>query len=64
LLTFAFDAMKATVDLVAESGLKDTVKVMIGGAQVNERVVDYTGADAFGEDASQAVKLANRFLGE
>jgi len=64
LLTFAFDAMKATVDLVAESGLEDTVKVMIGGAQVNERVVDYTGADAFGEDASQAVKLANRFLGE
>jgi len=64
LLTFAFDAMKATVDLVAESGLEDTVKVMIGGAQVNERVVDYTGADAFREDASQAVKLANRFLGE
>ena len=40
------------------------VKVMIGGCDVNQEVVDYTGADAFGGDAVSAVEIAGRFLAE
>lgn len=63
LLTLAFDSMKETVEAVAKAGLRDRVRVILGGGPVNEKVVEYAGADAFGEDASQAVKLANRYLG-
>ena len=63
LLTLAFDSMKETVETLAEAGLRDKVKVIIGGGPVNEKVVEYSGADAFGVDAAQAVKLANEYLG-
>jgi 5-methyltetrahydrofolate--homocysteine methyltransferase len=63
LLTLAFDSMKETVETLAEAGLRDKVKVIIGGGPVNEKVVEYSGADAFGTDAAQAVKLANEYLG-
>ncbi len=63
LLTLAFDSMKETVAAVAEAGLRERVRVILGGGPVNERVVEYAGADAFGEDAAQAVRLANRYLG-
>jgi methanogenic corrinoid protein MtbC1 len=63
LLTLAFDSMKETVESVAEAGLRDKVKVIIGGGPVNEKVVEYSGADAYGVDAAQAVKLVNQYLG-
>ena len=50
-LTLAFDSMKQTVDAIKEAGLRDKVKVMIGGGQITDEVVNYTGADAFGKDA-------------
>lgn len=59
LLTVAFDGMKAVVESVEASGLRDSVKIFIGGGPVDQSVVDYTGADAFGKDAAEAVKLAN-----
>jgi len=62
LLTLAFDSMKETVETLAEAGLRDKVKVIIGGGPVNKKVVEYSGADAFGVDAAQAVKLANEYL--
>ena len=58
LLTLAFDAMKSTVDGIAAAGLRDNVKIMIGGAPVDENVRAFTGADGWGGDAGQAVKLA------
>lgn len=61
LLTVAFDAMKETVDAVASAGLRDKVKVIIGGGPVNQSVVDFCGADAFGADAAEAVRLAARY---
>lgn len=64
LLTLAFDSMKETVESVTEAGLKDKVNVIIGGGPVNEKVVEYTGADAYGLDAAQALRLASRYLGE
>lgn len=63
LLTLAFDSMKNTVDALAEAGLRNEVKVIIGGGPVNETVVKYSGADAYGRDPSEAVRLAEQFLG-
>jgi 5-methyltetrahydrofolate--homocysteine methyltransferase len=63
LLTLAFDSMKETVESIAEAGLRGKVKVIIGGGPVNDKVAEYSGADAFGTDAAQAVKLANGYLG-
>jgi methanogenic corrinoid protein MtbC1 len=64
LLTVAFDAMKETADALSAAGLRPAVKVIIGGGPVNESVVEYAGADDWGRDAAQAVKLAGRFLGD
>lgn len=63
LLTLAFDAMKETVNSLTEAGLREKVKVIIGGGPVNEKVVEFTGADAYGTDAAHAVKLAGQYLG-
>ena len=45
LLTLAFDSMKKTVDAIVAAGLRDQVKIMVGGAPVDRQVQDYTGAD-------------------
>ena len=58
LLTLAFDAMRSTVDGIATAGLRDKVKIMVGGAPVDESVRAYTGADGWGNDVGHAVKLA------
>ena len=61
LLTLAFDAMKSTVDGIAAAGLRDKVKIMIGGAAVDDHVRAYTGADGWGDDVSRAVELADQW---
>lgn len=63
LLTMAFDAMKETVEAVSGAALRDSVKIIIGGGPVNESVVEFTGADAYGKDAGEAVRLASTHLG-
>ncbi len=60
-LTLAFAAMKETVEALQEAGLRDQVKIMIGGGQVDEYVLRDTGADAFGTDAQSAVQLAKQW---
>ena len=62
-LTLAFDAMKETIDAISEAGLRDNVKIMIGGGQINEQVKEHTGADAYGRDAMTAVNLAKDWIG-
>jgi methanogenic corrinoid protein MtbC1 len=62
-LTLAFDSMKETVDAIKEAGLGDKTKIMIGGGQIDEEVWQYTGADAYGMDAMDAVKLARGWIG-
>lgn len=62
-LTLAFDQMKTTVEAMKKAGVRDRVKVMIGGAPMDETVVNYIGADAFGLDASTAVRLAKGWMG-
>ena len=62
-LTLAFDSMKQTVDAIKAAGLRDKVKVMIGGGQITEEVRNYTGADAYGKDAMAGVTLAKKWAG-
>jgi methanogenic corrinoid protein MtbC1 len=62
-LTLAFDAMKETVEAIKAAGLRDGVKIMVGGGQINEQIRQYTGADAWGKDAMAAVSLAKNWIG-
>ncbi len=62
LITTAFDSMKDTVEALTQAGLRDRVKVMIGGGLVNEEVRVYSGADAWGKDVNQAVVLCRKFM--
>lgn len=57
LLSLTYPEMKNVVDAIVEAGLRDQVKIIIGGAPVNERVRQFTGADYYGEDAVTGVKL-------
>lgn len=63
LLTLAFDSMKSTVDGIAAAGLRNQVKIMVGGAPADEQVQDYTGADGWGNDVGQALKLCAEWTG-
>ncbi|MGD9117387.1 MAG: cobalamin-dependent protein [Dehalococcoidia bacterium] len=61
-LTLAFDSMKQTIEAIQSAGLRDKVKVMIGGGQMSEEVRKYTGADAYGKDAMAGVTLAQKWI--
>jgi methanogenic corrinoid protein MtbC1 len=62
-LTLAFDSMKETIDAIETAGLRDGIKIMIGGGQVNEEIQKYAGADAYGRDAMAGVNLAQKWIG-
>ncbi|HYA92941.1 MAG TPA: cobalamin-dependent protein [Thermodesulfobacteriota bacterium] len=62
-LTLAFDSMKKTVEALEKAGLRDRVKVMIGGGQIDEEVRRYVRADAYGKDAVAAVNLCRQWIG-
>lgn len=62
LLTTAFDAMKDTIEAIKIAGFQDEVKIMIGGNQVDEKIRNYTNADAYGKDAMSAVYFAKEWV--
>ncbi len=62
LITTAFDSMKETVHAVMKAGLRDSVKIMIGGGPTNEEVKTYVGADFYGRDAAAAVDIAKKVM--
>jgi methanogenic corrinoid protein MtbC1 len=62
-LALAFDSMKETVEAIKAAGLRDKVKVMIGGGQITDEIKNYTGADAYGKDAMAGVTLAKKWTG-
>jgi len=62
-LALAFDSMKQTIEALKDAGLRDKVKVMIGGGQISEEIRKYTGADAYGKDAMAGVTLAKKWAG-
>ncbi|MHA1488884.1 MAG: cobalamin B12-binding domain-containing protein [Promethearchaeota archaeon] len=61
-LTLAFDSMKETIQEIVNAGLRESIKIMIGGGTVDANIVDYVGADAFGESAVEAVNLATKWM--
>lgn len=63
-LTVAFEAMKETIDAIEKAGLRNQVKIMIGGGMVDEHIRAYTGADAYGRDAMAAVSLVEKWRGK
>ena len=62
-LTLSYSAMKETVEAIRAAGLRDKVKIMIGGGAVDEQIRAYAAADAFGKDAMAAVALAKEWTG-
>jgi methanogenic corrinoid protein MtbC1 len=60
-LTLAFDSMKNTIAAIKDAGLRDKLKIMIGGGQITEEVMHYTNADAYGKDAVAGVSLAKKW---
>jgi methylmalonyl-CoA mutase cobalamin-binding domain/chain len=64
LLTPSFDSMKETVESVKEAGLRDKVKIVVGGGIVTEIVQRHTGVDAFTNDGLEGVEICRRFAKE
>ena len=62
LLTTTMPEMKKVIDLLVARGLRDKVKIMVGGAPVNEKFAREIGADAYGADAGSSVDIAKRLL--
>lgn len=58
LLTTTMPMMKETIDAITEAGLRDKVKIMVGGAPVSQSFADEICADGFASDAGSAAKLA------
>jgi corrinoid protein of di/trimethylamine methyltransferase len=63
LLTVTMPSMKATIEALKEAGVRDKVKVLVGGAPVTQQYADDIGADGYGETASNAVTLARQICG-
>ncbi|MBE9474310.1 MAG: corrinoid protein [Chloroflexi bacterium] len=62
LLTTTMPSMKATIDALIQAGLRDKVKVLIGGAPVTAKYAEDIGADSFAPDAGVAVEVARELL--
>ena len=62
LLTTTMVNMKTTIDALSAAGLRDKVKVIVGGAPVSQDYADKIGADGYSADANQAVRLAESLL--
>jgi methanogenic corrinoid protein MtbC1 len=62
-LTLSFDSMKDTVAAIEAAGLRNSIKIMIGGGQVTDKIREYARADAYGDDAMDAVNLTKDWTG-
>jgi methanogenic corrinoid protein MtbC1 len=62
LLTLSFDSMKRTVEAIKEAGLRNEVKIIIGGSLGSEKIKEYSGADAYAADAIAGIALAKRWV--
>ena len=63
LLTSTLPAMKAVVEAFRASGIRDSIKIMVGGAPVTQEYANAIGADGYGESAAASVDLARRLIG-
>lgn len=62
LLTTTMPSMKSTIEALEAAGVRDQVKVLVGGAPITQRFADEIGADGYSENAPGAVTLARRAL--
>jgi corrinoid protein of di/trimethylamine methyltransferase len=62
LLTTTMPEMQKVIEALEEAGLRDQVKVIVGGAPIDQRFADKIGADGFGADAVEAVQLARKLV--
>lgn len=62
LLTTTMPSMEKTIHALRDAGLRDRVKVMIGGAPVTQKFADQIGADGYSENAGKAVAVARQFV--
>ena len=62
LLTVALEATKKTVDAITEAGLRDKVKIIIGGGRIDVHATDYIKPDAATDNAAQGVKLCMKLM--
>jgi 5-methyltetrahydrofolate--homocysteine methyltransferase len=60
LLTTTMPMMQKTIEAINESGLRDSVKILVGGAPVNQEFADKIGADGFAADAGSASNVAKK----
>jgi corrinoid protein of di/trimethylamine methyltransferase len=64
LLTVTMPAMKTTIEAIEQAGIRDQVKILVGGAPVTAQYAREIGADGYGENANAAVALTRRLLAE
>ena len=62
LLTTTMNYMKEVIDALQAAGMRDEVKVMVGGAPVTNAFAQQVGADGYSEDASEAVAVARKLV--
>lgn len=62
LLSFCVGSIKRVVDLLVDAGLRDQVKVVIGGYPVNQQVKEFTGADFYANDVTEALRIYREIL--
>jgi 5-methyltetrahydrofolate--homocysteine methyltransferase len=62
LLTVTMPSMKTTIDAFETAGLREKVRIMVGGAPVTQQYAEAIGADGFGESATAAVALARKLV--
>jgi 5-methyltetrahydrofolate--homocysteine methyltransferase len=64
MLTTTMPNMQAAIDALKEAGVRDRVKVMIGGAPLTQAYADQIGADGYAPDASSAMRKAKELLAQ
>jgi methylmalonyl-CoA mutase cobalamin-binding domain/chain len=64
LLTVALESTKKTVDAIEEAGLKDKVKVIIGGGRIDTHAAEYIQPDAYTDNAANGVRLCKQLIGD
>ena len=64
LLTTTMPQIRAVIDALTEAGLREKLKIIVGGAPVNQKFADSVGADGYAGDAGGAVTLVRSLLPE
>jgi dimethylamine corrinoid protein len=64
LLTSAFDSIEKTITTIKKAGVRDQVKIIIGGAPVSGELKEWAGADAATRSAAEGVQLCKKLLNE